>query len=114
MGAPIVVKADGLAAGKGVVVATTLDEAHAAVDWMLKPEGGLAVQHNDAPRVVIEEFLAGEEASFIVMCDGKNVVALASSQDHKRLRRRRHRPQHRRHGRVLARAHRHAQRARQA
>src|SRR5215475_10745758 len=61
LGAPIVVKADGLAAGKGVVVATTVDEAHAAVDWMLKPEGGLAVQHNDAPRVVIEEFLAGEE-----------------------------------------------------
>ena len=85
VGAPIVVKADGLAAGKGVVVATTLGEAHAAVDWMLKPEGGLAVQHNDAPRVVIEEFLAGEEASFIVMVDGKNVVALASSQDHKRL-----------------------------
>ena len=85
MGAPIVVKADGLAAGKGVVVAATLDEAHAAVDWMLKPEGGLAVQHNDAPRVVIEEFLAGEEASFIVMVDGKHVLALASSQDHKRL-----------------------------
>ncbi|MFL6630391.1 MAG: phosphoribosylamine--glycine ligase [Burkholderiaceae bacterium] len=85
LGAPIVVKADGLAAGKGVVVATTVAEAHAAVDWMLKPEGGLAVQHNDAPRVVIEEFLAGEEASFIVMVDGKNVLALASSQDHKRL-----------------------------
>jgi phosphoribosylamine--glycine ligase len=85
LGAPIVVKADGLAAGKGVVVAGTVEEAHAAVDWMLKPEGGLAVQHNDAPRVVIEEFLAGEEASFIVMVDGKHVVALASSQDHKRL-----------------------------
>jgi phosphoribosylamine--glycine ligase len=85
VGAPIVVKADGLAAGKGGVVATTLAEAHAAVDWMLKPEGGLAVQHNDAPRVVIEEFLVGEEASFIVMVDGKNVLALASSQDHKRL-----------------------------
>lgn len=85
LGAPIVVKADGLAAGKGVVVAATVDEAHAAVDWMLKPEGGLAVQHNDAPRVVIEEFLAGEEASFIVMVDGKNVLPLASSQDHKRL-----------------------------
>jgi phosphoribosylamine--glycine ligase len=91
LGAPIVVKADGLAAGKGVVVATTVAEAHAAVDWMLATEGGLAVQHNaDAsghavPRVVIEEFLAGEEASFIVMVDGKNVVALASSQDHKRL-----------------------------
>ena len=85
LGAPIVVKADGLAAGKGVVVAATVDEAHAAVDWMLRPQGGLAVQHNDAPRVVIEEFLAGEEASFIVMVDGRNVVALASSQDHKRL-----------------------------
>ena len=91
LGAPIVVKADGLAAGKGVVVATTVAEAHAAVDWMLATVGGLAVQHNaDAsghavPRVVIEEFLAGEEASFIVMVDGKNVVALASSQDHKRL-----------------------------
>jgi phosphoribosylamine--glycine ligase len=90
-GAPIVVKADGLAAGKGVVVAATPEEAHRAVDWMLAPEGGLAVQHvADAsgqalPRVVIEEFLAGEEASFIVMVDGKNVVALASSQDHKRL-----------------------------
>jgi len=91
LGAPIVVKADGLAAGKGVVVAATLDEAHQAVDWMLTPVGGLAVQHvadasgQAVPRVVIEEFLAGEEASFIVMCDGKNVVALASSQDHKRL-----------------------------
>jgi phosphoribosylamine---glycine ligase len=85
LGAPIVVKADGLAAGKGVVVATSVAEAHAAVDWMLRPEGGLAVQHNDAPRVVIEEFLVGEEASFIVMVDGRNVIALASSQDHKRL-----------------------------
>jgi len=91
LGAPIVVKADGLAAGKGVVVAATLEEAHRAVDWMLAPVGGLAVQHvadasgQAVPRVVIEEFLAGEEASFIVMCDGKHVVALASSQDHKRL-----------------------------
>jgi phosphoribosylamine--glycine ligase len=91
LGAPIVVKADGLAAGKGVVVATTLEEAHQAVDWMLAPVGGLAVQHvadasgQAVPRVVIEEFLAGEEASFIVMVDGRNVVALASSQDHKRL-----------------------------
>jgi phosphoribosylamine--glycine ligase len=91
LGAPIVVKADGLAAGKGVVVASTLEEAHKAVDWMLAPAGGLAVQHvadasgQAVPRVVIEEFLAGEEASFIVMVDGRNVVALASSQDHKRL-----------------------------
>ncbi len=85
MGAPIVIKADGLAAGKGVVVATTLEEAHEAVDWMLL-DNKLGVQHNaGGARVVIEEFLRGEEASFIVMCDGKNVVALATSQDHKRL-----------------------------
>ena len=85
LGAPIVVKADGLAAGKGVVVATTTEEAHAAIDDML---GGntLGVAHNEGgARVVIEEFLHGEEASFIVLCDGKNVTALASSQDHKRL-----------------------------
>ena len=85
LGAPIVVKADGLAAGKGVVVAATKEEAHAAIDDML---GGntLGVAHNEGgARVVIEEFLQGEEASFIVMCDGKNVVAMASSQDHKRL-----------------------------
>ncbi|MGN6388817.1 MAG: phosphoribosylamine--glycine ligase [Burkholderiaceae bacterium] len=85
-GAPIVVKADGLAAGKGVVVAMTADEAHAAVDMMLSGDG-LAVQHTAAgARVVIEEFIAGEEASFIVMVDGKNVLPLATSQDHKRLR----------------------------
>lgn len=85
LGAPIVVKADGLAAGKGVVVAATTEEAHAAIDDML--EGNtLGVAHNEGgARVVIEEFLHGEEASFIVMCDGKNVLALASSQDHKRL-----------------------------
>jgi phosphoribosylamine--glycine ligase len=85
LGAPIVVKADGLAAGKGVVVATTKEEAHAAIDDML---GGntLGVAHNEGgARVVIEEFLQGEEASFIVMCDGKNVAAMATSQDHKRL-----------------------------
>ncbi len=80
-GAPIVIKADGLAAGKGVVVAQTLEEAHAAVDMMLSDN-----KLGDAgARVVIEEFLAGEEASFIVMVDGKHVLALASSQDHKRL-----------------------------
>ena len=80
-GAPIVVKADGLAAGKGVVVAMTLDEAHAAVDMMLADNAfGSA-----GARVIIEEFLAGEEASFIVMVDGRNVLAMASSQDHKRL-----------------------------
>ena len=84
-GAPIVVKADGLAAGKGVVVAETLAQAHEAVDFML--EGNrLGVAHNaGGARVVIEEFLQGEEASFIVLCDGKNVLALATSQDHKRL-----------------------------
>jgi phosphoribosylamine--glycine ligase len=80
-GAPIVIKADGLAAGKGVVVAQTLDEAHAAIDMMLADN-----KLGDAgARVVIEEFLEGEEASFIVMVDGKHVLALASSQDHKRL-----------------------------
>ncbi|MDP3617236.1 MAG: phosphoribosylamine--glycine ligase [Rhodoferax sp.] len=84
-GAPIVIKADGLAAGKGVVVALTLAEAHQAVDFMLV-DNTLAVTHNEGgARVVIEEFLAGEEASFIVLCDGKNVLALATSQDHKRL-----------------------------
>jgi len=85
LGAPIVVKADGLAAGKGVVVAQTVAEAHAAIDDML---GGnqLGVAHNEGgARVVIEEFLHGEEASFIVLCDGKNVLPLATSQDHKRL-----------------------------
>jgi phosphoribosylamine---glycine ligase len=84
-GAPIVVKADGLAAGKGVVVAMTAAEAHAAIDDML---GGntLGVQHNaDGARVVIEEFMQGEEASFIVLCDGRHVLTLATSQDHKRI-----------------------------
>ena len=80
-GAPIVIKADGLAAGKGVVVAMTLEEAHAAIDDML---AGNKMGEAGA-RVVIEDFLDGEEASFIVMVDGKNVLALASSQDHKRI-----------------------------
>ncbi|WP_425257927.1 phosphoribosylamine--glycine ligase [Rubrivivax sp. RP6-9] len=75
-GAPIVVKADGLAAGKGVVVAMTAEEAHAAIDTMLGVPGG---------RVVIEEFMDGEEASFIVLCDGQHVLPLATSQDHKRI-----------------------------
>jgi phosphoribosylamine---glycine ligase len=80
-GAPIVIKADGLAAGKGVVVAMNLDEAHAAVDMMLSDN-----KLGDAgARVVIEEFLTGEEASFMVMVDGKNILPLATSQDHKRL-----------------------------
>ncbi|MDQ6629332.1 MAG: phosphoribosylamine--glycine ligase [Pseudomonadota bacterium] len=77
---PIVVKADGLAAGKGVVVAATRDEAHAAIDAMLGAEK--AARGN---RVVIEEFLAGEEASFMVVCDGYSVLSLATSQDHKRI-----------------------------
>lgn len=80
-GAPIVIKADGLAAGKGVVVAMTNKEAHDAVDMMLGDN-----KFGDAgARVVIEEFLIGEEASFMVMVDGKNILPLATSQDHKRL-----------------------------
>ena len=86
------IKADGLAAGKGVVVAMSLPQAHEAIDWMLSGnENKLGVQHNagvdgtQQPRVVIEQFLEGEEASFIVLCDGKNVISLATSQDHKRL-----------------------------
>ena len=80
-GAPIVIKADGLAAGKGVVVAATIDEADAAIDMMLVGNR----LGNAGARVVIEEFLDGEEASFIVMSDGVNVLPLATSQDHKRL-----------------------------
>jgi phosphoribosylamine--glycine ligase len=77
-GAPIVIKADGLAAGKGVVVAMTLDEAHAAIDFMLPGQAA-------GERVVIEEFMQGEEASFIVLCDGVEALPLATSQDHKRI-----------------------------
>jgi len=80
-GAPIVIKADGLAAGKGVVVAMTLAEAHEAVDMMLAGNKLGDAGH----QVVIEEFMAGEEASFIVMCDGKHALPFASSQDHKRI-----------------------------
>jgi phosphoribosylamine---glycine ligase len=81
-GAPIVVKADGLAAGKGVVVAASVAEAHEAIERMMTHKSlGVA-----GARVVVEEFLQGEEASFIVMCDGTHVLALATSQDHKRLR----------------------------
>jgi phosphoribosylamine---glycine ligase len=80
-GAPIVVKADGLAAGKGVVVATSVAEAHAAIDAMLIGNS----MGSAGARVVVEDFLAGEEASFIVMVDGRHVLPLASSQDHKRL-----------------------------
>jgi len=93
-GAPIVIKADGLAAGKGVVVAMSKDEAFAAIDMMLAQDNFSGNKLGDArsglsekevPRVVIEEFLEGEEASFIVMADGKHVLAMATSQDHKRL-----------------------------
>jgi len=80
-GAPIVIKADGLAAGKGVVVAGSVDEARKAIDTMLGGEALGEAGH----RVVIEEFMEGEEASFIVMVDGRNVLPLASSQDHKRI-----------------------------
>jgi phosphoribosylamine--glycine ligase len=91
--APIVVKADGLAAGKGVVVAASRDEAHAAVDAMLDsppppPPGARGKRATDAvprARVVIEEFLDGEEASFMVVCDGRSALSLATSQDHKRI-----------------------------
>jgi phosphoribosylamine---glycine ligase len=79
-GAPIVVKADGLAAGKGVVVAQTLAEAEAAVDMMFG--GGLGTA---GAEVVVEEFLVGEEASFFALCDGENAIPLASAQDHKRV-----------------------------
>jgi len=80
-----VIKADGLAAGKGVVVAMSLAQAHEAIDFMLL-DNKLGVAHNaDGAKVVIEEFLQGEEASFIVMVDGKNVLPMATSQDHKRV-----------------------------
>ena len=81
-GAPIVVKADGLAAGKGVVVASSVPEAHAAIDRMMTQKALGAA----GARLVVEEFLEGEEASFIVMSDGAHVLPLATSQDHKRLR----------------------------
>jgi phosphoribosylamine--glycine ligase len=80
-GAPIVIKADGLASGKGVIVAMTIEEAHDAIDFMLVDN-----KFGDAgAKVVIEEFLEGEEASFMVICDGKTILPLATSQDHKRL-----------------------------
>src|SRR4030081_1211795 len=79
-GAPIVVKADGLAAGKGVVVAEGVAEAEAAIDMMFA--GGLGAA---GAEVVVEEFLSGEEASFFALCDGESAIALASAQDHKRV-----------------------------
>jgi phosphoribosylamine---glycine ligase len=78
-GSPIVIKADGLAAGKGVVVAETLDQAEAAIDMIFGGELGAA-----GAEIVVEEFLRGEEASFFVLCDGENAIPLASAQDHKR------------------------------
>ena len=81
-GAPIVVKADGLAAGKGVVVAQSLAEAEAAIDMMFG--GGLDNMGEAGGEVVIEEFLAGEEASFFALCDGETAIALTTAQDHKR------------------------------
>jgi phosphoribosylamine--glycine ligase len=80
IGAPIVIKADGLAAGKGVVVALTLDEALAAVDMMF--EGGLG---DAGAEVVVEEFLVGEEASFFALCDGETAIPMTAAQDHKRV-----------------------------
>ncbi|MEQ9863155.1 phosphoribosylamine--glycine ligase [Pectobacterium aroidearum] len=80
-GAPIVIKADGLAAGKGVIVAMTLQEAENAIQDMLAGNAFGDAGH----RIVVEEFLDGEEASFIVMVDGKNVLPMATSQDHKRV-----------------------------
>ena len=79
-GAPIVIKADGLAAGKGVIIAMTLDEALAAVDEMFDGAFGTA-----GAEVVIEEFMEGEEASFFVLCDGENVLPIGTAQDHKRV-----------------------------
>jgi phosphoribosylamine--glycine ligase len=83
-GAPVVIKADGLAAGKGVVVAATLTEAEAAIDAMFGVSPGEGIFGEAGTSVVIEEFLTGEEASFFVLCDGDNVVPLATAQDHKR------------------------------
>ena len=96
-GAPIVVKADGLAAGKGVVVAETVAEAEAAIDMMFG--GGLG---QPAWEIVIEDCLIGEEASFFALCDGETAIALASAQDHKRVGDGDKGPEHRRHGRLFA------------
>ncbi|MGX1740792.1 phosphoribosylamine--glycine ligase [Bosea sp. NPDC055353] len=79
-GAPIVIKADGLAAGKGVIMAQTLDEANEAIDMMFSGSFGMA-----GAEVVVEEWMIGEEASFFALCDGKHALALASAQDHKRV-----------------------------
>ncbi|WP_324752610.1 phosphoribosylamine--glycine ligase [Roseovarius sp. Pro17] len=79
-GAPIVVKADGLAAGKGVIIAETVEQAHAAIDDMFGGAFG-----NAGAEVVIEEFMTGEEASLFVLCDGQNILPIGSAQDHKRV-----------------------------
>ena len=105
--APLVVKADGLAAGKGVVICATGEEAVQAAQDMFAGRFGKA-----GDLVVVEEFLEGEEASFIAIVDGKNVLPLATSQDHKRLRDADAGPEHGRHGRLFARAGRHASDAR--
>ena len=91
------VKADGLAAGKGVVVAETVAEAEAAIDMMFG--GGLG---QPAWEIVIEDCLVGEEASFFALCDGETAIALASAQDHKRVGDGDKGPEHRRHGRLFA------------
>ena len=97
LSAPIVVKADGLAAGKGVVIAQTRAEADDAIDACFSGTFGAA-----GTEVVIEEFLTGEEASFFALTDGETALPLATAQDHKRAYRRRSRSQHRRHGRLFA------------
>ncbi|MCK5424992.1 MAG: phosphoribosylamine--glycine ligase, partial [Emcibacter sp.] len=79
-GAPIVIKADGLAAGKGVIIAETMEQAHAAIDDILGGQFGAA-----GAELVVEEFLVGEEASFFALCDGGNILALATAQDHKQV-----------------------------
>ncbi len=96
-GAPIVVKADGLAAGKGVIVCQTVDEALAALDDSMNKK----VFGSAGDRVVVEECMQGEEASFLAFCSGTEFALLPSSQDQQARGRRRHRPQHRRHGRVF-------------
>jgi phosphoribosylamine--glycine ligase len=96
---PYVIKADGLAAGKGVLICATPDAAEAAIDQILVHKTFGAAGNN----VVIEEFLTGEEASFMALTDGEHVLPLATSQDHKRVFDNDQGPQHRRHGRLLAR-----------
>lgn len=84
-GVPIVIKADGLAAGKGVVVAMNFEQAHQAIDDMLLSDSSVVMHNEGGARVVIEEFLEGQEASFMVLCNGLSALPLATSQDHKRL-----------------------------